>query len=55
MALAQQVKEVKSQNKEQTTTRKQALQKVKETASRLATSSQQRKVAEEGFRGEINQ
>ncbi|KAI0302765.1 hypothetical protein BC826DRAFT_966034 [Russula brevipes] len=52
MALAQ---EVKSQNKDQTTTRKRALQKEKEMASRLATSSHQGNVAEEGFRGEINQ
>ncbi|KAI0302785.1 hypothetical protein BC826DRAFT_1095780 [Russula brevipes] len=54
-ALAQEVKEVKSQNKEQTTAHKQALQKEKETASRLATSLQQSKVAEEELRGEIKQ
>ena len=54
-ALVQEVKEVKSQNKEQTTAHKQALQKEKETASKLATSLQQSKVAEEELRAEISQ
>ena len=53
--LVQEVKAVKSQNKEQTTAHKQALQKEKETASRFATSLQQRKVAEEELRAEISQ
>ena len=54
-ALVQEVKEAKSQNKEQTTAHKQALQKEKETANRLAMSLQQSKVAEEELRAEINQ
>jgi len=53
-ALVQEVKDAKSQNKEQTTVHKQALQKEKETAGRLATSLQQSKVAEEELRGEIS-
>ena len=53
--LVQEVKEVKSQNKEQTTANKQALQKEKETASKLAASLQQSKVAEEELRAEISQ
>jgi chromosome segregation ATPase len=53
--LVQEVKEVKSQNKEHTTAHKQALQKEKETASRLVTSLQQSKVAEEELRAEISQ
>jgi hypothetical protein len=53
--LVQEVKEVKSQNKEQTTAHKQALQKEKETASKFATSLQQSKVAEEELRAEISQ
>jgi hypothetical protein len=55
VALAQEVKEVRSQNKEQTTAHKQALQKEEEAASKLATSLQQSKVAEEELRAEINQ
>jgi hypothetical protein len=55
VALAQEVKEVKSQNKEQTAAHKQALQKEKETASKLVTSLQQSKFAEEELRAEINQ
>lgn len=55
VALAQEVKEVRSQNKEQTTAHKQALQKEKEAASKLATSLQQSKVAEEELRAETNQ
>jgi hypothetical protein len=55
VALAQEVKEARSQNKEQTTAHKQALQKEKEAASKLATSLQQSKVAEEELRAEINQ
>jgi chromosome segregation ATPase len=54
-ALVQEVKEVRSQNKEQTTIHKQALEKEKETATRLASSLQQSKVAEEELRTEINQ
>jgi hypothetical protein len=54
-ALVQEVKEVRSQNKEQTTAHKQALQKEKETSNRLATGLQQSKVAEEELRAEINQ
>ena len=54
-ALVQEVKEVISQNKEQTTAHKQALQKEKETSNRLATGLQQSKVAEEELRAEINQ
>lgn len=54
-ALVQEIKEVRSQNKEQTTTHKQALQKEKETSSRLASGLQQSKVAEEELRAEINQ
>ena len=54
-ALAQEVQEVRSQNKGQTTAHKQALQKEKEAASRLAMSLQQSKVAEEELRAEINQ
>ncbi|KAI0279485.1 hypothetical protein BGY98DRAFT_968398 [Russula aff. rugulosa BPL654] len=53
--LVQEIKEVKSQNKEQTTAHKQALQKEKETASKLATGLQQSKVAEEELRAEISQ
>ena len=53
--LVQEIKEVKSQNKEQMTTHKQALQKEKETASKLATGLQQSKVAEEELRAEITQ
>ncbi|KAF8499615.1 hypothetical protein F5888DRAFT_1683970 [Russula emetica] len=53
--LVQEVKEVKFQNKEQTTAHKQALQKEKETATKLATSLQQSKVAEEELRAEISQ
>jgi hypothetical protein len=53
--LVQEVKEAKSQNKEQTTAHKQALQKEKETASKLGMSLQQSKVAEEELRAEINQ
>jgi septal ring factor EnvC (AmiA/AmiB activator) len=54
-ALVQEVKEVTSQNKEQTVAHKQALQKEKETTNRLAASLQQSKVAEEELRSEINQ
>jgi chromosome segregation ATPase len=54
-ALMQEVKEVRTQNKEQTTAHKQALQKEKETVSRLASSLQQTKVAEEELRAEISQ
>ena len=53
--LLQEVKEVKSQNKEQAMIQKQALQKEKETASKLATGLQQCKVAEEELRAEISQ
>ena len=53
--LVQEVKEFKSQNKEQTTAHKQALQREKETSGKLATSLQQSKVAEEELRAEINQ
>jgi hypothetical protein len=55
VALGQEIKEVRTQNKEQTTTHKQALQKEKETASKLAASLQQSKFAEEELRTEINQ
>ncbi len=54
-ALVQEVKDVKSQNKEQTTAHRQAFQKEKETASKLAMNLQQSKVAEEELRAEINQ
>lgn len=54
-ALVQEVMEVRSQNKEQTTAHKQALQKEKETSNRLASGLQQSKVAEEELRAEINQ
>jgi predicted nucleic acid-binding Zn-ribbon protein len=54
-ALVQEVMEVRSQNKEQTTVHKQALQKEKETSNRLASGLQQSKVAEEELRAEINQ
>jgi len=54
-ALVQEVNEVRSQIKEQTTAHKQALQKEKETSNRLATGLQQSKVAEEELRAEINQ
>jgi chromosome segregation ATPase len=53
--LVQEVKEIKSQHKEQTTAHKQALQKEKETTSKLATGLQQSKVAEEELRAEISQ
>ena len=55
VALGQELKELRSQNKEQTTVHKQALQKEKETASKLAASLQQSKFAEEELRTEINQ
>jgi chromosome segregation ATPase len=55
VALGQEIKEVRTQNKEQTTTHKQALQKEKETASKLAASLQQSKFAEDELRTEINQ
>lgn len=55
VALLQEVNEVKSQNKEQTTAHKQALQKEKGAASRLATGLQQSKVVEEELRTEIDQ
>jgi chromosome segregation ATPase len=54
-ALIQEVKELRTQNMEQTTAHKQALQKEKETVSRLASSLQQNKVAEEELRAEISQ
>jgi hypothetical protein len=53
--ISQEIKEVKSQNKEQTTAHKQALQNEREAASRLATSLRQSRVAEEELRAEINQ
>jgi hypothetical protein len=53
--LVQEVKEAKSRNKEQTAAHGQALQKEKETASRLTTSLHQSKVAEEELRAEISQ
>ncbi|KAI9442633.1 hypothetical protein H4582DRAFT_2203199, partial [Lactarius indigo] len=55
MALMQEVKEVKSQSKEQATVHRQALQKEKDTASKLTTSLHQSKVAEDELRTEIDQ
>ncbi|KAI0295848.1 hypothetical protein B0F90DRAFT_1820285 [Multifurca ochricompacta] len=54
-ALMQEVKEVRSQSKEQTTAHKHALQKEKETTNKFASSLQQSKVAEDELRAEINQ
>ena len=53
--LVQEVKEAKSQHKEQTTAHNEALRKEKETTSKLATGLQQSKVAEEELRAEISQ
>ena len=55
VALGQELKEAKSQNKEQTAAHKQALKTEKETASKLAASLQQSKFAEDELRTEINQ
>ena len=55
VALTQEVKDAKFQSKEQATAHKQALQKEKDTASKLTTSLQQSKVAEDELRMEINQ
>jgi chromosome segregation ATPase len=55
VALVQELKEARSQNKEQTAAHKQALQMEKETASKLAASLQQSKFAEDELRTEINQ
>ena len=54
-ALLQEVKEAKTQNKEQMVAHKQALQREMETAGKLASSLQQSKVAEEELRAEIGQ
>ncbi|KAI9457072.1 hypothetical protein BJY52DRAFT_1120657 [Lactarius psammicola] len=55
IALTQEVKDVKSQSKEQATAHRLALQKEKDTAGRLMTSLQQSKVAEDELRTEIDQ
>jgi chromosome segregation ATPase len=55
IALAQEVKDVKSQSKEQATAHRQALQKEKDSVSKLTTSLQQSKVAEDELRTEIDQ
>ena len=55
VALTQEVKDAKFQSKEQATAHKRALQKEKDTASKLTTSLQQSKVAEDELRMEINQ
>ena len=55
IALTQEVKNIKSQSKEQATAHRQALQKEKDTASKLTTNLQQSKVAEDEFRKEIDQ
>lgn len=55
IGLAQEVKDVKSQSKEQATAHRQALQKEKDTASKLTTSLRQSKVAEDELRTEIDQ
>jgi hypothetical protein len=54
-ALVQEVEEVRTQNEEQATAQKQALQKEKETVAKLASSLQQSKVAEEELRAEVSQ
>ena len=55
VALTQEVKDAKFQSKEQATAHKQALQKEKDAASKLMTSLQQSKVAEDELRTEIDQ
>ena len=55
IALTQEVKDVKSHSKEQATAHRQALQKEKNTSSKLTTSLQQSKVAEDELRTEIDQ
>lgn len=55
IALTQEVKDVKSQSKEQATTHRQALQKEKDTASKLTINLHQSKVAEDELRTEIDQ
>ena len=55
IALAQEVKDAKFQSKEQATAHRQALQKEKDTVSKLTTSLQQSKVAEDELRTEIDQ
>ncbi len=55
IALTQEVKDIKSQSKEQATAHRQSLQKEKDTASKLTTSLRQSKVAEDELRTEIDQ
>jgi hypothetical protein len=55
IALTQELKDAKFQSKEQAIAHRQALQKEKDTATKLMTSLQQSKVAEDELRTEIDQ